>query len=93
MSDLQLNDLQKLSVNYLQAVSQLNIISALTGNVIGFKMANHHIPLIKSILGEEIMDLMENASKSRAITRQAEDFYELMIEEEPNGDMFGSSQN
>ena len=92
-NDIQLSDLQKLSVNYLNCVGQLTAISAMSGNPFGIKMASQHMILIKSILGEEIMKMMESQIKSRKLNRQAEDFYELMVESFEEEDQNGSLED
>lgn len=93
-TDLKLNDLQKLAINYLNSVGQLNAISAMSGNPFGHKMANHHIPLIKSILGESIMEMLNHPVKAKKLARLAEDFYDLMVDENfDEKDPFGSSDD
>ena len=85
MAEIELNDLQKLAANYLQAVGQLMLVSKVSGNIVGLNMANHHYPLIRSILGENIIKTLGNSGKAKKITRQAEDFYDLMVGDDDGG--------
>lgn len=95
IKEIKLSDLQKLALNYFMATGFLNYVLLNSNQIQAMAVSMKHFELIESILGKDIMKLIQNNPTDREyLFEQATDFLKMMTEKEKNmGDYFLSSED